>query len=183
MSYETRQRKYRFVLAHSEARIKPYAHFHKPAYTTSNAVCQKRLHKRSLIQARHSVLSGSRKHSEKIFRFRICWKACEIIFVSMNCLRWIKCICTRTMNNKLFWRFFLCTSIVFILFMLCYNQIRRYAPHLTLRWGTWVYSLWVFSVPRRSLSWRVHLAQWTQYCQIYRSIYQLNATFSKWLLK
>jgi len=105
MSYETRQSKYSFALAHTEVKTKSYVYFHKPSYTTSHAVCKKRLHKRSSIQARglhvarHSVLSGPRKHSEKIFRFEICCKACEVIFVSMNCLRWIKCICTRTMDN------------------------------------------------------------------------------------
>jgi len=40
----------------------------------------------------------------------------------------------------------------------------------------------VFSVPQRSLSWMVHLAQWTQYSKINLSIYQLSATFSKWPL-
>jgi len=38
-----------------------------------------------------------------------------------------------------------------------------------------------FSLPRLSLSWRVHLVQWTQYRQINLSIYPLNAAFSKWL--
>jgi len=48
-----------------------------------------------------------------------------------------------------------------ILFNLFCGQIKRYGPPLTLRWGTWLNNLRVFSVPQRSLSWRVHLAQWT----------------------
>jgi len=47
--------------------------------------------------ARHSVFSGPRKHSGKIFKSEICWKACGVTFVLLNCLRWIKCHCTRTM--------------------------------------------------------------------------------------
>jgi len=76
---------------------------------------KRRLHKRSLIsqygpvqlqahglhvvRVRLSVFSVLRKHSEKIFKFDICWKACKVTIVSLNCLRWIKRICTRTMNN------------------------------------------------------------------------------------
>jgi len=39
-----------------------------------------------------------------------------------------------------------------------------------LRWGNWLDNLCVFSVPRCSLSWRVHLAEWTQYRQMNLSI-------------
>jgi len=35
-------------------------------------------------------------------------------------------------------------------------------PPLPLRWGTCLDNLCIFSVPQRWLSWRVHLAQWTQ---------------------
>ena len=48
---------------------------------------------------RHSVIGGPRQHSEKIFKPEICWKAREVTFVSLNCLRWIKWVCTRTMNT------------------------------------------------------------------------------------
>ena len=37
--------------------------------------------------------------SGKHYKFEICWKAGEVTFVSSNCLRWIKCICTRTVNR------------------------------------------------------------------------------------
>jgi len=37
--------------------------------------------------APHSVVSGPRKHSGKIFKFQICWKACEVALVSMHRLR------------------------------------------------------------------------------------------------
>ena len=49
--------------------------------------------------ARHSVSSGPWKHSGKTFRSEICWKTCEVTFVSLNCLHWINRMCTRTMNN------------------------------------------------------------------------------------
>jgi len=42
---------------------------------------------------------GPRKHSGKVFKSQICWKAYEVTFISLNCSHWIKCICTRTMNN------------------------------------------------------------------------------------
>jgi len=41
---------------------------------------------------------GPWKHSGKIIKSNICWKACKVTFVSLNCLHWIKCICTRTMT-------------------------------------------------------------------------------------
>ena len=49
--------------------------------------------------ARHSVVTGSRNHSKKNFKFEICWKPYEVTFVSLNCLRGIKSVCTRTMNS------------------------------------------------------------------------------------
>ena len=67
---------------------------------------------------------------------------CEVTSVSLNCLRWIKCICTRTVNNT-----FLCSISVFVLF---YNPIRTQRPPLTLRWGTcavWITSVLFSSAP------------------------------------
>jgi len=58
------------------------------------------------------------------------------------------------------WYFF-CVLFCFI-YLFC-DQIRTYGSLLILRWGTCLDNLNVFSVPRRSLSWRVHLAEWTQY--------------------
>ena len=108
--------------------------------------------------AHHSIFSGPRKHSGKIFKCEICRQVYEVTFASLNCLCWIKCICTK--NDS----WFLCVTFCFI--SLFYDQIRRYGLPLTLRWGTCLDNLCVISVQRRSLSWRVHLAQWTQYCQI-----------------
>jgi len=48
---------------------------------------------------RYSVFSGPRKHSGEIFKSEIGWKACKVTFVSLDCLRWIKWIYTRTMNT------------------------------------------------------------------------------------
>jgi len=48
---------------------------------------------------RHSAFSGLRKHSGKIVKAEICWNTCELPLVSLNCLHWIQCICTRTRNN------------------------------------------------------------------------------------
>jgi len=58
------------------------------------------------------------------------------------------------MNNI----FLFCVPFGFI--YLFYDKIKRYGPQLTLRCGTWPENLCVFSVSRRSLSWRAHLAQW-----------------------
>ena len=52
--------------------------------------------------AHHSVISASQNHLGKVFKFEICWKACEVTFVSLNCLRCIKCICTREINKTFF---------------------------------------------------------------------------------
>jgi len=38
----------------------------------------------------------------------------KFTFISLNCLHWIKCICTRTMNSLLP---FLCATVVFVLFI------------------------------------------------------------------
>jgi len=40
----------------------------------------------------------------------------------------------------------------FCFIYLFYDEIRSYSPPLTFRWGTWLDSLCVFSVPRRSSS-------------------------------
>ena len=65
---------------------------------------------------------------------------------------------------------------------LFYDQIRGHSPPLAHRCGTWPDNLSVFSVPLRSLSWKVHLVQRTQwtYQQINLSIYPLNVAISKW---
>jgi len=47
-------------------------------------------------------------------------------------------------------------SIVFVLFFAIKLE------GTTLHWGIWLYNLTFFMVPQRSLSWTVHLAQWTQ---------------------
>jgi len=60
--------------------------------------------------ALHSVFSGPRKHSGNIFKSEICWKACEVTFVLRNWLRWIKCICTRTIP-------FLCNILLYLLIL------------------------------------------------------------------
>ena len=36
--------------------------------------------------ARHSVFSDPLKYSGKIFKYEICWKACEVTFVSLRFL-------------------------------------------------------------------------------------------------
>ena len=106
--------------------------------------------------AHRRVFSGPQKHFEKNFKVELCWKACEITFVSLNYLRCIKCICTRTINNMFF-----CMQILFFVLFI----------PLTLRWATCLDNFCVFYVPQYSLSWRVHLAQWTQHFQINLSIY------------
>jgi len=59
-------------------------------------------------------------------------------------------------------------------------------PALTLRCGTCLDDLCLLDAPpfvvlkTTSLSWREHLAKWTQYCQINHSTYPLNAAFTKW---
>jgi len=110
--------------------------------------------------ARYRVFCGPRKHWEKIFQSEICWKTCKVTFFSLNPLGWKRCICTRTINNTF------CMPFYFI--YLFYDKIRRYDPPLTLRC---LNNLCAFSVSRRSLSWRVHLAQWTQYQRINLSIH------------
>jgi len=60
------------------------------------------------------------------------------------------------------------------------DQIRWYGPPLSLCWDTWLDNLCVFSVSRRSLSWRIHLSQWTQNQKINLSVYPLSAAISKW---
>jgi len=52
-------------------------------------------------------------------------------------------------------------AILFHLFILRSNENVRLVANPPL--GTCLYNLSVFSVPRRWLSWRVHLAEWTQY--------------------
>ena len=60
------------------------------------------------------------------------------------------------------------------------DQIRRYGPPLTLHWSICLVNICVFSMPWRSLSWRVHLAQRTQYHQMNLSIYPLHTAISMW---
>jgi len=64
----------------------------------------------------HNVFSDPQKHSGKIFKSEMCWKACEVTFVSRNCFRWIKCICTRKWIIP-----FLCTITVIVLFIFWSN--------------------------------------------------------------
>ena len=45
-------------------------------------------------------------------------------------------------------------------------------------WGTWLNNLGVFTLPQFSLSWRVHLAQWTQYRKLNLSAYLLYLSLS-----
>jgi len=76
--------------------------------------------------AHHSVFSGPRKHSGKVFKSEICWKACEVPFVSLNCLCWMKCICTRTMNNT----FSVGNFVLFIYFTIKLEGTALPAPDL-----------------------------------------------------
>jgi len=71
---------------------------------------------------RHSDFSGPRKHSGKIFQSEICWKTCKITFLSLNCLRWIICIRTRSMNTTF-------SNVLFCFICLFYDHI-RYSPPL-----------------------------------------------------
>jgi len=73
--------------------------------------------------ARHSVFCGLQKHSGKIFKSEICWKACEVTFVSLNCLCWI----TWIMGNIPF----LC-NVTFYFIYLFWNQIGKHGLLLTL---------------------------------------------------
>jgi len=83
--------------------------------------------------------------------------------IRLTCLRWIKCTCTRTMNNT------------FSMYQYClFYWIRRYGSQLTICWGTSLNNL--FLVHWHWLSWTVHLAQWAQYHQINLSFYLLNLT-------
>jgi len=66
--------------------------------------------------AGHRVISGPWKHSGKIFKSEICWKACEVTLVSLNYLYWIKCICTRAVHFSVYH---------FCFIYLFYDQIRR----------------------------------------------------------
>jgi len=102
-----------------------------------------------------------RKKSSNV---KFCWKMCDVTFASTICLLWIKCICTRTMNNSFSVYQFVWFIYLFI-YLFC-RQTRRYGPPPNFRCGTCLDGLCVFSVPRRSYSWRVHPAQWTQYRQI-----------------
>ena len=60
--------------------------------------------------AHHSVFSDPRKHSGKIFKCEICRQAYEVTFASLNCLRWIRCICTKN-DSYLF-----CVNFVLFLY-------------------------------------------------------------------
>jgi len=89
--------------------------------------------------ARQNVLSGPRKNSEKKSKFETCWKACEVTFASLNCLRWRKFICRRATNNTISVKHYCFCFIYFF----C-DHIRWYGPPLTLRWSTSLYNLCVF---------------------------------------
>jgi len=102
----------------------------------------------------HNVFSGPRKHSGEMLKSEICWKMCEITFLSLNCLRWTKCICTRTMNST----FSVYHFVLFIYFTIKLEGMVHCLP--TAGEPVWITS--VFLVPWHSLSWRIHLAQWTQ---------------------
>jgi len=109
----------------------------------------------------------------KNFKFEICWKACEVTFVSLNCFRRIKCICTRTMNTTFYvYHYRFC----FIYFMI---KLEGTALPYTLRWGTWLYNLCVFGalafVVLKSSSGAMNSIPPNKSVHIY----QLNATFSK----
>ena len=85
---------------------------------------------------RHNVFSGPRTRSGKILKSEICWKACEVTFVSLNWLRSLKCICTRMMNAVYY------LSIYhFVLFIYFTITSEGTTPPLTLRWGTWLDNL------------------------------------------
>jgi len=68
----------------------------------------------------HSVVNDRRKHSGTIFKSEICWKLCEVPSVTLNCLHWINCICTRT---SLITRF-LCAITVFVIGLFIYFAIK-----------------------------------------------------------
>jgi len=111
----------------------------------------------------HNVFSGLRKHSRKIFKSVIFCKACEVKFVSQNCLRWIK----RS-------AFSVYHFVLFIHFTIKLEG-NDYPGALD-----WITSLLFFGA-RRSLSWKVHLAQWTQYSQINMSTYiSAKSSLLKW---
>jgi len=110
--------------------------------------------------AGHNIFSGPQKHSGKICKCAIGWKVCEVAFVTLNCLRWIKFICTRTMNRAF-------SVFHFYLIYFFYNQIRIGTD---LRWIKPGWSQGFF-VPRCSLSWRLHLAQFNS-IPLNKSIYQ-----------
>ena len=99
--------------------------------------------------------------------------------VRLHLSHWIGCAGQSAFAQEQWIAFYLfCVPFCFIL-LFC-DQFRRYGPPLTLRCGIWLNNLCVFSVPRRSLSWRIHLAQRTKYQQINLSIYPRNAAISKW---
>jgi len=114
-------------------------------YLTRNSFCSTFINQVNVVQlqargphmAHHSVFSGPRKHSGKIFKCEICRQAYEVTFASLNCLRWIKSICTK---NK---SYLFCVTFCFT--FLFYDQIRRYGPPLTLHWGTCLDNLCYFS--------------------------------------
>ena len=97
-----------------------------------------------------------RSIQEKSSNLRFLEKACVFAFVSLSCLRRIKCIFTRTMNA---------TFSVYHLVLFLYFKIileGRPAANPTLGQLSRL-PLCFFSVARLSLSWGVHLAQWALY--------------------
>ena len=85
------------------------------------------------------------------------WKACVVTFASLNCLRRIKYICTRTINTT----FSMYHFVLFIYFTIKLEG----RPAANPPQDTCLDNHCVYSVSRRSLPWRVHLAQWTLYSQ------------------
>jgi len=125
--------------------------------------------------AHQSVISGPRMDSGKIFKSEIYWNAFEVYVKNMlkHLSHWIACAGWSAFAQEQWIIPFLCTIIVFVLFIYLTIKLEgRPSPNSPLKLLTGL-SL-SFSLSRLSLSWRVHLAQWTKYRQINLSIYPLN---------
>jgi len=163
---KTRHSKYSFALAHPEVRTKPFvfcifpqACIHNKPRSVLNKDCL------SMVwlcrcgpncrpadciwpATAFSVARGSIQKKLQIWNLlKSVWGyICFTELLALDKVHLYK-------NNEYY---FFCVPLLF-LFYLFYDQIRRYGPPLTLSWGNWLYNLCVFSLPRRSLSWRVHL--------------------------
>jgi len=187
---KTRQSKHSFALAYSEVRNKPDVYFHKLAYITSHAVCRKDCisvvwFSQCSATTGAQTACGPPQHFQRsavsFRKKRQIWNLLKslwgyVCFIELLALD--KVYLHKNNENYLF-----CVTLLFLFYLqyLFYDQIRRYGLPLTLRWGIWLNNLCAFSVTRRSLSWIVRLAQWTQWHQINLSFYPLNAALSKWL--